>query len=266
MIVVKVVNSNTLSIEFGYDKAKIDLVKKIPGRLYERYPKRRWTVPYTKKSLNAIKNLFKNYEVKMDTRIAEEDIPGNISFTEEILYFYNRKFAAFANWCLKNAPVTFFSVSATFNSNYYPNYAHGYQGLSKYIKAQMRTAYHSLEYDTYYSNEEKDIIMMAILLKDMYVYNNEDTKYKMEHPHQIVEYFEQLFKAEKRQIENNDIHYVYNTYWKKIKKCILAHHGKYIRDGVKLPSPQSKLELYVYNLDRIMSNRFIEFNMYRNEI
>lgn len=159
------------------------------------------------------------------------------------------------DWTIKavvSLPDYIFSVPASSTGKYHPDYALGEGGLIRHLKAAARIAQELFTISYPFSNEERDIIIAAILLHDGAKHGVTYEKYsKHEHPLIICDYL-------KDQEFFNDIPQA-----QEIIDAIASHMGQWNtcnRSRVVLPLPETNVQKFVHLCDYLASRKCLEFN------
>ena len=152
---------------------------------------------------------------------------------------------------IDSLPDYVFMVAASSTGKYHPVYALGDGGLMRHTKAAVRIAIELFRI-TNFTDEEKDIIVSALLLHDGAKSGIPQTRYtKHEHPIVICEHL-------RGQAFFNDIPQA-----EKICESIASHMGQWNKSNyssVVLPLPETGIQKFVHFCDFLASRKCLEFN------
>lgn len=155
----------------------------------------------------------------------------------------------------KLIPDYFWNVAAASTGKYHPKYAQGEGGLYRHTLAATRIAIGMFPL-TNYTDIEKDMIIVALIMHDSFKHGDTYTKYtKAEHP----------------VIAANNVKFFYSAYLedeyeigKNIAGLIITHMGQWNKDyrtGKELmPKPQTSMQRFVHMCDYLASRKYLEFN------
>lgn len=186
-----------------------------------------------------------------------------LTFENELKWINNKDIRRFAIEMISVLPDYFFEVPASSTGKYHPEYSLGKGGLVRHTKGAVLIAKTLLDLEQYqseYSEEERDIMLTALLLHDGVKHGVEGGKYSVvTHPTDMVKF-----------IESNDkiCKVIDRLTLDIICKCIASHMGSFNtdRNGVEiLPKPTSNMQQFVHLCDYLASRRFIEVNFEKVE-
>lgn len=156
---------------------------------------------------------------------------------------------------IKLLPDYFFEIPASSTGKYHPSYALGDGGLLRHSKAAVRIGYELLQDPSIgdkYSDDEKDMMIMALLLHDGLKSGMPKEKYtRFDHPLLICDYImdnEEILGLEVEEIEF-------------ICDAIKTHMGVWTTDynGVEvLEKPKTKYQNFVHMCDYLASKKFLQ--------
>ena len=182
-----------------------------------------------------------------------------LTFQNELKWINNKDIRKFAIEMISVLPDYFFEVPASSTGKYHPSYSLGKGGLVRHTKGAVLIAKTLLDLEQYqseYSEEERDIMLTALLLHDGVKHGVEGGKYSVvTHPTDMVNF-----------IKNNDklVKLLDNDTVSIISGCIASHMGSFNTDyktGKEiLPKPQTPMERFVHLCDFLSSRRFLEIN------
>ena len=181
-----------------------------------------------------------------------------LMFKDEIGWIQNKNIRRFAIEMISVLPDYFFDVPASSTGKYHPSYSLGKGGLVRHTKGAVLIAKTLLDLEQYqseYSEEERDIMLTALLLHDGVKHGVEGGKYSViTHPTDMVKFIESNDKICKV-IDRLTLDVICN--------CIASHMGSFNtdRNGVEiLPKPTSNMQQFVHLCDFLSSRRFLEIN------
>ncbi len=107
-------------------------------------------------------------------------------FTKEIEYIKDEKNKEDIKVLINTLPDYFFIIPASSTGKYHPKFASSNHGLVKHTKVAVRIAHELLTNNSIgskFSDEEKDLIIMALMLHDGLKSGNPKEKYtRVDHP------------------------------------------------------------------------------------
>ncbi|CAB1251533.1 HD_domain domain-containing protein [Ruminococcaceae bacterium BL-6] len=179
-------------------------------------------------------------------------------FSKEIGFIKNSNIQDFVKKALVIVPEYFFSIPASSTGKFHPSYALGEGGLVRHTKAAVRIANELLRLEMYgcYTQEEKDLMIAALILHDTYKLGLNHSKYTVtEHPIIAAD-----FCAEDQQL-NNIIPKEQRIF---IANCVKTHMGQWTQDYRShkevLEKPKTKYQKFVHQCDYLASRKCLEFN------
>lgn len=159
-------------------------------------------------------------------------------------------------------PDYYFEIPASSTGKYHPKFAASEHGLVKHTKVAVRIAHELLVNETTgakFSDNEKDLIIMALILHDGLKSGNPKEKYtRFDHPLLISKFI--MEKQEKLNINTDEIRTLCNM--------IETHMGQWTIDPYTkkeiLPKPTTELQRFVHMCDFLSSKKFldVEFDNY----
>lgn len=178
-------------------------------------------------------------------------------FKKELTYIKNKEYMNDINYLIENLPDYFFEVPASSTGKYHPKYALGCGGLVRHTKSAVRMAYELLNNPIIgdkYTNKEKDLMIIGILLHDGLKSGKEKSEYtKFEHPLLASNYIKE--NREHLKMNNEDIDF--------ICMVIESHMGPWNTDyngSEVLPKPENKYQNFVHMCDYLASRKFINID------
>ena len=184
-------------------------------------------------------------------------------FEREINYIKDKRYRENAKILVSLLPDYFFKIPASSTGKYHPKYALGEGGLVRHTKAAVRIAYEILGNECFgskYKPQEKDLIILALILHDGLKSGKEQEKYtRIDHPLLICEYIKE--NASKLTLTPNEINFLTNV--------ISSHMGPWTTDfngNEVLPKPVNKYQRFVHLCDFLASKKFLEVPFKNNNI
>ncbi len=175
-------------------------------------------------------------------------------FTNELTYIQNEKIKNSCKTMISLLPDYFFEVPASSTGKYHPKYALGEGGLLRHTKAATKIAHELLENPIIgdkYTQEEKDLMIMGIILHDGLKNGLEHAKYvKFDHPILMKNYI----------IENQDKLELTKKELDLLTSVIETHMGPWTKDyqgNEVLEKPKTKYQNFVHMCDFLASKKFI---------
>lgn len=182
-----------------------------------------------------------------------------LEFTKELNYISNEKFKEYLNNIIPLIPEYFFKVSASSTGKYHPAFSNGEGGLLRHTKVAVRIGYELLNNNSInnFTSEEKDMILIAILLHDILKHGNNGSYTKFEHPILASEFV----KEHKFNLNEDEINL--------ISDMIKTHMGEWTKDyeGKEvLEKPITKYQRFVHMCDYLASRKFLDVKFLNNDI
>ena len=180
-------------------------------------------------------------------------------FETEINYLKEEKNKEDLKYLINLLPDYFFTIPASSTGKYHPKFAITKNGLVKHTKVAVRIAYDLFE-TVNFSDEDKDLIIMALTLHDGLKKGNPEEKYtRFDHPLLVSKLI--LDHASELKMD------IYNV--RKLCSLIESHMGKWNTNKyskVELPIPRNELEKYVHRCDYLASRNYINIRFDKLEI
>lgn len=177
-------------------------------------------------------------------------------FEHELAWIKNEKIKQFAKHALEILPDYFFEVAASSTGKYHPDYALGEGGLLRHTKAAVAIAKDLLNLEMYgkYTNDEKDLMLVAIILHDGQKHGINFSKYTVAtHPIDCAFWLEEKSEWEK---------YLTEEQFRKLFGAISSHMGEWSYDYKSkkeiLPKPKTAMEKFVHQADYLASRKYLE--------
>lgn len=175
-------------------------------------------------------------------------------FKDELDWIVNDNIRKFAEYAIDNLPDYFFEVAASSSGRYHPPYALGSGGLVRHTKAALIIAKDlaALEMFKKFSEEDKDLIYVAIMLHDGWKHGEAYNKHTVaEHPKVAAKYVERV---------NDSIEMLTDEQIEKLSGMIASHMGEFCFDRYKneiLPKPKNSIQWFVHLADYLASRRYL---------
>lgn len=184
-----------------------------------------------------------------------------LAFEREIAYIKNPSFKEDLKILIENLPDYFFEIAASSTGKYHPSYALGEGGLLRHTKAAVRIGYELLSNPVIgekYTSDEKDLMLMSLLLHDGLKLGKEQNKYtKFDHPILAAEFVEE--HMDEISLSDEQIEFVGD--------CIKTHMGPWTKDydgNEVLEKPHTKYQNFVHMCDYLASRKCLELNFDNN--
>ena len=166
----------------------------------------------------------------------------------------NKDIQEFAAVLIKGLPDYIWHVGASSTGKYHPEYALGDGGLLRHSKAAVRIGYELLQDPSIgdkYTSDEKDMMLMALLLHDGLKSGMPKEKYtRFDHPLLICDLI--MDSEEVLELEVEEIEFICDA--------IKTHMGSWTTDynGVEvLEKPRTKYQNFVHMCDFLASKKFL---------
>lgn len=175
-------------------------------------------------------------------------------FQIELGYIKNERIRDSLKTMIEALPDYFFTIAAASTGKYHPEYAQGEGGLLRHTKAAVRIGYELLSDPSIgdkYSSDEKDLMLMGLLLHDGLKLGREKSPYtKFEHPILMANYIEE----KKDELSLSDAERML------LKDVIKTHMGPWTTDyqgNEVLEKPKTKYQNFVHMCDFLASRKCI---------
>jgi hypothetical protein len=179
------------------------------------------------------------------------------AFEKELTYIKNPQIKLFAEKAIETLPDYFFEIPSSSTGKYHSNYALGESGLTRHVKACVRLAVECfrLEWYNIFTEDQKDLIIVALLLHDGAKSGIPQEKYtRSDHPLIVINYL--LSQESLKNI-------ISEKYFNYITEGIVSHMGAWnkSRDGIEImPKPKTKAQTLIHWIDYICSRKMFEVN------
>ena len=179
-------------------------------------------------------------------------------FNREYNYIKDDKIREDLKYLVSNLPDYFFEIEASSTGKYHPKFASGEHGLVRHTKVAVRIAYELMDNPALnnFTNREKDLMIMALVLHDGLKCGNPKEKYtRFDHPLLVSNFIKD--NKDKLSLSGDDI--------KFLSSIISSHMGNWNTDyngNEVLPKPTDKYQRFVHMCDFLASRKVInvEFN------
>ena len=175
-------------------------------------------------------------------------------FNKEYEYIKNDKKKNDIRYLVSKLPDYFFEIPASSTGKYHPDFASTSHGLVKHTKVAVRIAKELLDNPglNNFTDDEKDIIIMALILHDGCKSGMVKEKYtRFDHPLIICD----LINENRSKLSLNDDEVDLLT------RIISSHMGIWNKDyngNEVLPIPKDKYQRFVHLCDYLSSKKFID--------
>ena len=182
-------------------------------------------------------------------------------FEKELNYIKNNSYKEDLKILINLLPDYFFEIPASSTGKYHPKYALGDGGLVRHTKVVVRIGYELLNNESIgfsFKEEEKDLLLMAMLLHDGLKSGINHEKYtRFDHP----------LLASKLILDNKDKLSLNDFEITLVRNAIEAHMGQWNVDyngNEVLPKPHNKYQRFVHMCDFLASKKFLEVEFDEN--
>lgn len=184
-------------------------------------------------------------------------------FKTEINYIKNEKYKESLITLINLLPDYFFEIPASSTGKYHPKFALGDGGLVRHTKVAVRVGYELLNNDSIgniFTNDEKDLIIISLLLHDGLKLGNPKEKYtRCDHPLLASKFIRD--HKEKLCFNDKELELICTN--------IESHMGQWNTDfngNEVLPLPKNRYQKFVHMCDFLASRKFINVEFENNEI
>lgn len=182
-------------------------------------------------------------------------------FEKELSYIKKDSYKEDLKTLINLLPDYFFEIPASSTGKYHPKYALGTGGLVRHTKVVVRIGYELLNNESIgfsFNKEEKDLLLMAMLLHDGLKSGINHEKYtRFDHP----------LLASKLILDNKDKLSLNDFEITLVRNAIEAHMGQWNVDyngNEVLPKPHNKYQRFVHMCDFLASKKFLEVEFDQN--
>ena len=181
-------------------------------------------------------------------------------FVPEINYIKDNDKKEDIKYLINLLPNYFFKIPASSTGKYHPKFAGTEHGLLKHTKAAVRIAYDLFQINDTFTDEDKDLIIMALIMHDGLKKGMEEEEYtRFDHPLLVSKLIMEHAKKLKMDI----------SLVRKICMMIESHMGKWNTNKyskVVLPIPNDKYTRFVHMCDYLASRNYLNVKFNKLEI
>ena len=173
-------------------------------------------------------------------------------FEREINYIKDDDKKEDIKYLINLLPDYFFSIPASSTGKYHPKFASTKNGLVKHTKVAVRIAYDLFETVNNFTEEDKDLIIMALIMHDGLKKGMVEEEYtRFDHPLLVSKLI--LEHASELKMGINNV--------RRICSMIESHMGKWNTNKyskVELPIPRDEYQRYVHRCDYLASRSYLD--------
>ena len=181
-------------------------------------------------------------------------------FEKEIGYIKDKDKQKDIKYLINLLPDYFFKIPASSTGKYHPKFASTNHGLVKHTKLAVRIAYDLFETVNNFTDTDKDLIIMALIIHDGLKKGFEEEKYtRFDHPLLASNLVIENIKNLKTNVD--DI--------RKMCSMIESHMGKWNTNKfskVELPLPRDEYQRFVHRCDYLASRNYMNVKFDKLEI
>ena len=181
-------------------------------------------------------------------------------FEKEISYISDNNKKEDIKYLINLLPDYFFTIPASSTGKYHPKFASTKNGLLKHTKAAVRIAHDLFIINDTFTQEEKDLIIMALIMHDGLKKGLEEKEYTcFDHPLLVSELI--LKNASNLKMNIDEV--------RKMCSMIESHMGKWNTNKyskVILPLPKDKCERFVHMCDYLSSRNYLDIKFDKLDI
>ena len=181
-------------------------------------------------------------------------------FEKEIGYIKDKDKQKDIKYLINLLPDYFFKIPASSTGKYHPKFASTNHGLVKHTKLAVRIAYDLFETVNNFTDTDKDLIIMALIIHDGLKKGFEEEKYtRFDHPLLASKLVIENIKNLKTNVD--DI--------RKMCSMIESHMGKWNTNKfskVELPLPRDEYQRFVHRCDYLASRNYMNVKFDKLEI
>ncbi len=181
-------------------------------------------------------------------------------FETEINYIKDKDKKEDIKYLINLLPDYFFKIPASSTGKYHPKFASTEHGLVKHTKVAVRIAYDLFMINDTFTDEDKDLIIMALIMHDGVKKGMEEEEYtRFDHPILVSKLIMEHAKELKTGLD--DV--------RKICMMIESHMGQWNTSKyskVVLPLPSDKYARFVHMCDYLASRNYLNIKFNKLEI
>jgi 23S rRNA maturation-related 3'-5' exoribonuclease YhaM len=184
-------------------------------------------------------------------------------FNKELSYIKSDRLRESERKLLDLLPDYFYEIPASSTGKYHPSFSLGNGGLVRHTKVAVRIAselFNNNALFTSYNNDEKDLLIMSLLLHDGLKEGIVKEKYtRFDHPLLVANLIKE--NADKINLTSEEINIMVES--------ISSHMGPWNTNepysSVVLPIPKTKYEQFVHMCDYLSSRKFLDVKFDDND-
>ena len=181
-------------------------------------------------------------------------------FTTEIGYVKDEVKRKDLEYLINLLPDYFFTIPASSTGKYHPKFASTNNGLVKHTKVAVRIAYDMFETMNNLSDNDKDLVIMALILHDGLKKGLVEEEYtRFDHPLLVSKLI--MENVSNLKMDINDV--------RKMCTLIESHMGKWNTNKyskVDLPVPTNELQRFVHRCDYLASRSYMNIRFLKLDI
>ena len=181
-------------------------------------------------------------------------------FEKEISYIKDKDKQEDIKYLINLLPDYFFSIPASSTGKYHPKFAGTVHGLVKHTKVAVRIAYDLFMINDMFTEEDKDLIIMALIMHDGLKKGLVEEEYTcFDHPLLVSKLIMEHANELKMGIDNV----------RKMCMMIESHMGKWNTNKyskVELPIPKDKYQRFVHMCDYLASRNYLDVKFNKLDI
>ena len=181
-------------------------------------------------------------------------------FSTEINYLNSDDNKKDLEYLINLLPEYFFLIPASSTGKYHPKFASTVSGLVKHTKVAVRIAYDLFETVNNFTDNDKDLIIMALVLHDGLKKGMEEEQYtRFDHPLLISKLI--MEHSKNLHMDTYDV--------RKMCSLIESHMGKWNTNKyskVVLPLPQNEMQRFVHRCDYLASRNYLNVRFLKLDI
>ena len=181
-------------------------------------------------------------------------------FTKEIDYIKDESKKRDIEYLINLLPEYFFTIPASSTLKYHPKFASTNNGLVKHTKVAVRIAYDLFDTVNNFSDNDKDLIIMALIMHDGLKKGMVEEKYtRFDHPLLVSELI--MKNASNLEMSVDNV--------RKMCMMIESHMGKWNTNKyskIELPTPNTEMQRFVHRCDYFASRMYLNVKFLKLDI
>lgn len=181
-------------------------------------------------------------------------------FTKEISYINDESKRKDIEYLINLLPDYFFMIPASSTGKYHPKFANTNSGLVKHTKVAVRIAYDLFDTVNNFSDSDKDLIIMALIMHDGLKKGIVEEEYtRFDHPLLVSKLI--MENVNNLEMEIDDV--------RKLCMMIESHMGKWNtckNSKIELPVPTTELQRFVHRCDFLASRAYLNVRFSKLDI